>query len=181
MEDWWRSLVIAIEQLLTRIDGNRIAAIAISNQRETIGFLDEHKAPVRPDMSWLDERGRAYVQKLSDELSGEWLHRTSGKPADLTPALFRLAWFCDNEPGACARTAFFVDVQSYLNYRLTGRLATSWASDTEQAAGQMSGNLYPCELDPRNAEPYQALMQMQKSLYENNAAVFRKLKRFQSA
>ena len=127
-EQWWDSLRRALQQLWTQIEAGRIAGIAISNQRETLAFLDENGLPLRPAMTWLDERGRATLQTMSDDLGSERLHRISGKPADLTPAVFRLAWLRDNEPELHARTALFADVQTYLNYRLTGVKATSWAS-----------------------------------------------------
>ena len=60
-EDWWTSTRTALQQLTGKINPDRIAAIAISNQRETFAPLDADGKAVRPGMIWLDERARPFV------------------------------------------------------------------------------------------------------------------------
>ncbi len=126
--EWWRSLVSACRDLWRHVPPERVTGIAISNQRETVAFLDESGAAVRPAITWLDERARPWVSKVADALGADALHEISGKPVDITPVVYRLAWMRDNEPEAYQRTATFADVQAYLNFRLTGSMVTSWAS-----------------------------------------------------
>ncbi len=126
--DWWTSLVAALRGLLAQIDAGRIAALAIANQRETMAPLDRAGAPLRPAMLWLDERGRDYLPLLAEWFGAEELHRITGKPIDLTPTISRLAWLREREPETFARTATFAEAQAYLVHKLTGVLATSWAS-----------------------------------------------------
>jgi xylulokinase len=126
--DWWASLGNALRVVLRTIDPGRIAALAIANQRETLAFLDAHGGSVRPAMVWLDERAREKLPGLAAALGAETIHRITGKPLDLTPALGRIAWLRDAEPETYRRIVCFADVQSYLVYRLTGSLRTSCAS-----------------------------------------------------
>jgi xylulokinase len=126
--DWWTSLCSALSALWRTVDPQRVAALAIANQRETTVCLDAQGVPVRPALVWLDERARDQLPLLDAALGGEAIHRITGKPLDLTPSLGRIAWLRDHEPRTYARTATFCDVQSYLVGRLTGRIATSWAS-----------------------------------------------------
>ena len=126
--DWWTSLCSALRIIWDTVDPARVAALAIANQRETMVCLDADGAPVRPALVWLDERARDMIPLLDAALGATTLHRITGKPLDLTPALGRIAWLRDHEPDAYARTATFCDVQSYLVGRLTGRIGTSWAS-----------------------------------------------------
>ena len=126
--DWWGSLVVALRSLFVQVDARRIAAVAIANQRESMAPLDAAGVPLRPAMLWLDERGRDYLPLLADWFGAQWLHRTTGKPIDLTPAISRLAWLRDHEPETFARAAVFTEVQAYLVRGLTGTFATSWAS-----------------------------------------------------
>lgn len=127
-EDWWRSLAAAATDLTTKVEARRIGALAISNQRETMGFLDAEGRSIRPGMVWLDERGRSELPDLVRALGADRFHKTTGKPVDPTPAVSRLAWLRRREPERFAATALFVDVQTYLVGRLTGVAATSWAS-----------------------------------------------------
>ncbi|MPY81596.1 MAG: carbohydrate kinase, partial [Actinophytocola sp.] len=56
------------------------------------------------------------------------LHELTGKVPDPTPALYKLHWLNEHEPGLVARAHRVVDVHGYLVGRLTGQWCTSWAS-----------------------------------------------------
>lgn len=127
-EDWWRSACQALGDLFTGIDPDRIAGIAIANQRETLAFLDADARPLRPAILWLDERARQEVCDLSDMLGADTIHRITGRYPDVTPCVYTLLWMMRHEPAIYARTACFADVQSVLVHRLTGHLRTGWIS-----------------------------------------------------
>ncbi len=126
--DWWAATAAAVRQLWEHVDPHRIAGVAVANQRETLGFLGADDEPVRPALVWLDERGRETMPGVVTALGADTIHRLTGKPPDLTPALYRVAWVRDHEPEIYRRTARFVEVHAYLTARLTGRRATSWCS-----------------------------------------------------
>jgi xylulokinase len=127
-EDWWRGLCACLDEIGARLGEERIAAVAITHQRETFALLDGSGQPVRPGILWLDERARPQVAELSARLGPETLRAITGKPPDPTPALYGLAWLAAHEPEAVARTARVVDVHAFLVGRLTGRAITSTAS-----------------------------------------------------
>jgi len=127
-QDWWRSLCAALAELGRRVDTHRIAALAIANQRETFVPVDAEGEPLRPAITWLDERGRDDVVLLSKKLGRERLRQITGKTPDPTPCLYALHWMLRKEPGLYRRTARFLDVHGFLVHRLTGLYRTSWAS-----------------------------------------------------
>lgn len=132
-EEWWSSTLAALRQITAQVDASRIAAIAISNQRETFAPLDADGKAVRPGMIWLDERARHLFKELADKLGTgpdglPEIHRISGKPVDVIPVANRVYWMLKTEPELHARTAMFCDVHGYIVHRLTGEYATSWAS-----------------------------------------------------
>jgi xylulokinase len=126
--DWWNSCRVALRQLMEQVKPERIAGISISNQRETVAFLDEGGKDNRPAMVWLDERSRKQVEELSSHIGADVIHDITGRPVDITPALYRLAWLKENEPRAFEKTRRFVDVQAYLVYQLSGEWKTGWFS-----------------------------------------------------
>ncbi|MGF1624158.1 MAG: FGGY-family carbohydrate kinase [Alphaproteobacteria bacterium] len=127
-EDWWTTCCVALKALLSQVDPKRIAGLAIANQRETVAFIDAAGHSVRPAMIWLDERARDFVAPLVARIGHTRLHQISGRPPDVIPVLFRLAWMRQHEPDLFARTAWFADVQGFLVQRLTGRRRTGWTS-----------------------------------------------------
>jgi xylulokinase len=127
-EDWWLSACEALRELSRQVDPGAIAALAISNQRETFVPLDGDGQPVRPAIVWLDQRCENEIAWLTGRVGAENMHRITGKPPDLAPVAYRIAWMLRNEPELFRRTAMFADVHGYLAWRLTGMFQTSWAS-----------------------------------------------------
>ena len=127
-EDWWSSTATAIAEVLAEIEPERIAAVAISNQRETFGFFAADGTAVRPATVWLDERAKRDVDEFSEAFGADRLHAITGKPPDITPCIYRFAWFREHEPDSWAAFDKIADVNAYLTFRLTGEWATPAAS-----------------------------------------------------
>ncbi len=127
-EDWWHSACEALRELFWQVDPTTVAAISISNQRETFVPLDHDGRPVRPAILWLDQRCEQEVAWLSERVGGEKIHQITGKPPDMAPVAYRIAWMLRHEKELFDRTAMFADVHAYLAWRLTGQFRTSWAS-----------------------------------------------------
>jgi xylulokinase len=68
------------------------------------------------------------VTWLSGKVGAENIHRISGKPPDMAPVAYRIAWMLRSEPELFKATRIFADVHSYLVWCLTGEFRTSWAS-----------------------------------------------------
>lgn len=127
-EDWWASLVKALRALFEQVEPERVAALAIANQRETFVALGSDGTAVRPAIVWLDQRCHDEVAWLTNKVGGERIHQISGKPPDMAPVAYRIAWMLRNEPELFQATTTFTDVHGYLVWRLTGAFRTSWAS-----------------------------------------------------
>ena len=126
--DWGLSAQKAIKNITRQIDPERIAALAISNQRETFVPLDKNGNCLRPAIVWLDERCKDEVESFSNKIGKNKIHRITGKPADYAPVVYRLAWMKKNEPGLFKKIGMICDVHTYLVWKLTGSFKTSWAS-----------------------------------------------------
>jgi sugar (pentulose or hexulose) kinase len=144
--DWWNSACLALRDLLGRVSPARIAALAISAQRETFVPLAADGSPVRPAIVWLDQRCRDEVSWLSGLVGRRRIHEISGKPADMAPVAYRMAWMLRNEPKEYGRTAIFADVHAYLTWRLTGHFRTSWASADPLGLFDMRKKLWSGEI-----------------------------------
>jgi len=126
--DWWNSTATALRQLTAQVYPERIAGIAISNQRETFGLFTAGGAALRPGLIWLDARAFAQQRRFGDSFGAERVHAISGKPLDVIPCLYRIMWLMENEPALLARADLIADVHAYLGFHLTGRWVTSTPS-----------------------------------------------------
>ncbi len=126
--DWWRSARKSLRRITREVNPSRIAALAVSNQRETFVALGRDGVPVRPAIVWLDERCKGEVEPFARRIGRERIHLITGKPSDYAPVVYRLAWMKKHEPHLFARIGTICDVQTYIVSRLTGSFRTSWAS-----------------------------------------------------
>jgi xylulokinase len=126
--DWTGSATQALKQVTRKVGARRIAAVAISNQRESFAQFDVKGRPLRPGTLWLDERAHVETQDLARSLGADEIHRLSGKPSDVTPCISRCLWFSRNMPKLWAKTAMTAEVHGVLTQFLTGKWVTSIAS-----------------------------------------------------
>ncbi|MDT3768033.1 FGGY family carbohydrate kinase [Gleimia hominis] len=125
---WWSSTQEAVAQAVAQLsaqDRARVKAMGITHQRETFVALDERGEAIRPAILWLDSRAGEQINRLGSDA----VHELSGKPADTTSALYKMAWLKEHEPQVFERAHLVVDVHAYVAHGLTGR----WVSSTGSA------------------------------------------------
>lgn len=127
-QDWWRSTAQALRDVTAKVEPARVAAVGLSNQRETFGVFAEDGNALRPGMVWLDDRARAQQRRFGKSFGAERVHAISGKPLDVIPCLYRMIWLREHEPAILDRAARIAEVHAYLAFRLTGHWVTSIAS-----------------------------------------------------
>ena len=126
----------------------RVAALAISNQRESFAQFDRNDRALRPGTLWLDERAPAEARELAAKIGAERIRAISGKPSDVTPCIYALCWFARHMPGLWKKTAMTAEVHGVLTHFLTGHWHTSTAS-----ADPMGLSTWPATTGRTNSSP----------------------------
>ncbi|MEP1214862.1 MAG: FGGY-family carbohydrate kinase [Marinobacter sp.] len=129
-EYFWGALGKASERLWqnTAAHPDQVAGVTVTTQRGTVINLDQHGAPLRPAIIWLDQRHA----KVEGPVSGPWgwlfkllrLEPTVDRFREKTQA----NWIAQNQPEIWAETRHFLLLSGYLNYRLTGQFRDSVGS-----------------------------------------------------
>ena len=98
-----------------------IAAVGISNQRESLVLWDRHTGDaVSPVVSWQDRRTTALCGQLEAAGHSARVREISGLPLDPMFSAVKAAWLIDSfDPGRTGRYALGT-VDSWLTWRLTG-------------------------------------------------------------
>jgi sugar (pentulose or hexulose) kinase len=128
VDDWTGACARSVKQLLKTVSRDRIAALAISNQRESFAQFDAKNRPLRPGTLWLDERAHQEVKDVAVRLGKDKIHAISGIPSDITPCLYRCLWIAKHEPKVWSRTVKTAEVHGVLTHFLTGEWKTSISS-----------------------------------------------------
>ncbi len=106
-------------------DPTAIAAIGISNQRETTIIWDRKSGePIHKAIVWQDRRTSALCDELRAEGFDQTILRRTGLVTDAYFSATKVAWLLDNVAGAREKAAAgelaFVTVDSFLVWKLTG-------------------------------------------------------------
>lgn len=133
--DWWQATVASTRRMLESAGpdaAGRVAAIGISGHSLGVVPLDADGTLLRETVPiWSDSRPDTQpAQFFSRVAETEWYGLTgNGFPAPLY-AVFKLMWFRDHEPDMFCRIHKVLGTKDYINYRLTGVMATdhSYAS-----------------------------------------------------
>lgn len=133
-QSWWEQICDACRELWQRfpqaaaqvagigISGHSLGAVALTSDGELVW----ERTPIWSD-GRATQQARRFFQTIPEE---EWYMRTgNGFGAGQYP-LFKLMWYREQDPAGYEKAACFIGTKDYINYRLTGVIATdpSYAS-----------------------------------------------------
>jgi len=145
-EIWQTQIEVARDAVAAVADrGETIAAVGITNQRETTVVWDRATGePITRAIVWQDRRTSELCDRLRREGAEEEIRRRAGLVADPYFSATKLQWILDNVPGARPRAEngelMFGTVDSWLVYKLTD--GQVHATDPSNASRTMLYNIH---------------------------------------
>lgn len=127
LEEIWDCTVTAIQDALEQahVEGHRIAAIGITNQRETTGIWDRKTGKaIHRAIVWQDRRTGDYCNRLNKKKDlAKKIHRKTGLVIDSYFSGTKIKWLLDNVKGARAKAKAgklaFGTIDTFLVWRLS--------------------------------------------------------------
>ncbi|MBN2012804.1 glycerol kinase GlpK [candidate division KSB1 bacterium] len=151
-EEIFEKTKLAIKNVLkeSKTDLSEIAAVAITNQRETVAVWDRTNGkPVYNAIVWQCQRGAAVCKTLKEQGYSEMVESKTGLLIDPYFSATGLKWIMDNVEGvkekAAAGELVFGTMDSWIIYNLTGGKAH--ATDYSNASRTMLYNIYDLKWD----------------------------------
>ena len=156
----WENTTRVIERSLREggIDANQLAALGVTNQRETTLLWDADTGrPIHNAIVWQDRRTTDRVERLQDEGKAEMVRAKTGLQPDAYFSATKAEWLLDNtDPVKIQRTRpedvrdraenggiMFGTIDSWLVYNLTGNHVT----DVTKASRTMLFNVHEMDWD----------------------------------
>lgn len=123
--DWWTATTGAVRSALTEARDRgplRVAALAVDGQMHGLVLCDERCRPVRPALSWADNRARDQLPAWTSLPRSDRVRL--GNP--ITPGMLgpQLAWVAGHEPAVLDGAAQALLPKDWLRGRLTGLAGT---------------------------------------------------------
>lgn len=136
-EIWNRTLACAREMVEASGSADRIAAIGITNQRETIVFWDRRTGePLAPAIVWQDRRTADVCTALKEQGVESQVQAKSGLLLDPYFSASKIAWGLKNWPqlAEAGPNLAVGTIESYLIFRLTGGAHVSDATNASRTS-----------------------------------------------
>lgn len=142
-EIYWEKTVDAANELFERFGGrDRLAAVSVTGQAETIIALDADGRALGNAIVWLDTRAQEEWARFSREYDRTQLYRATGNTGfDPVMPLLKLCWMQAHEPERYHAAHKFLLIKEYIIYRLTGRFAGEMS--TQSCSGYF--NIVSCD------------------------------------
>lgn len=150
--DIWRSVVTSITRALElgRAQGKDIAAIGITNQRETVLLWDRKTSePIYNAIVWQCRRTTDFCNGLKKKKLEKKIYSKTGLVVDAYFSGSKINWLLKNVDGAARRAKAGElaagNIDTFLIWRLTG--GESHRTDVSNASRTMLMNLKSCDWD----------------------------------
>ncbi len=148
----WSSQYSVLAEVMARtgIKTNQVAAIGITNQRETSIVWDRHSGePVYNAIVWQDRRTAKFCDELNAGGHADFIRKKTGLVIDAYFSASKIKWILDNVSGARQKAEngdlVFGTVDSWLTWKLTG--GKIHITDVTNASRTMLMNIETCEWD----------------------------------
>ena len=141
-EEIWKSVEKCIQKVLKKVPGSKIAAIGITNQRETTVLWDKDTGkPVYNAIVWQCRRTAKRCAELKRKAGV--LKEKTGLPVDAYFSATKIEWILKNVPGVLSKAKkgkiLFGTTDTWVLWKLTG--GKSHATDYTNASRTMLFNI----------------------------------------
>ncbi|HPE75791.1 MAG TPA: FGGY-family carbohydrate kinase [Draconibacterium sp.] len=126
--DYWNAVVTNTKELTASINKEQILGMVFTTQAMGIIPVDKKGNVLHKNISWVDGRAEEQAKWMMNMFGGRATFKSflgieiTGK--DVIP---KLRWLKQNEPELYKNTYKFLDVNGYLRYKATGKMAAEWS------------------------------------------------------
>lgn len=141
-EELWNLVIATLRDSKARVTADQsIRGIVLSTQGGSVIPVDENFMPTNHMVTWLDSRALPIVQAWSKDGTSERVRQISGWSPQPGLPFSVIAWFQRNDPDTFKKTRYWLPVNAFLNYRLTGESSTN----PSMAAEMLLTDIRTCE------------------------------------
>lgn len=130
--EWWENTKKIFKSLSKQVGESvvkKIRGISISSHTVSMLPVDGNGNPVRNAMTYQDSRSKEELNYIVEKMGFDKFVKTVGGQPAVAFLPNKILWFKRNEPDLFAKTKYFLQASSYINYKLTGKMTT----DIDQA------------------------------------------------
>ncbi|HHY54592.1 MAG TPA: xylulose kinase [Chloroflexi bacterium] len=135
---WWEAICTAARRVLAMVDGAaaRVTGIGVTTQWSGTVPIDANGETLGNAIIWMDARGARHIRRMTGgfpTVAGygarklwTWIRKTGGIPGHSgKDSIAHILFLRQEQPDRYAATVKFLEPKDYINYKLTGRVAST--------------------------------------------------------
>jgi len=116
-EQIWKAFAASIKAII-RKTGAQPQAVGLSSAMHSLIAVDENCDPLRPMITWADNRSSAIAKRLRATAEGIAIYKVTGTPLHAMSPLCKLIWLRENDPELFNKAHKFISIKEYIWYKL---------------------------------------------------------------
>lgn len=129
--DWWQAVCLSTKSLLQKsgISASTVVAVAASGHSLVAAPIGQDGNPLLESLPiWSDRRAKEEAAEFFTRVDYEkWYLTTGNGDPPETYSVFKLMWLKKHHPDIYARTKTTLGSKDFINYKLTGAIATDYS------------------------------------------------------
>lgn len=126
--DYWDAVISNTKRLLHYVDKSKILGIVFTTQSMGIIPVNKEGKVLHRNISWVDGRAEEQSRLLMKLFGGKTaFKKLTGIEITGKDVIPKLRWLKQNKPEIYNQTHKVLDVNGYLRFKATGKMATEWS------------------------------------------------------
>ncbi len=126
-DDWWEAVCLSTREMLADVEAGEIACVALSGQMMGCLCVDRQGRPLRNSIIYCDQRAVEQADRILEQIAQSDFYAIVGHRVSPSYSLEKLMWLKDNEPEVYRKTFKMLNAKDYINFKLTGEMATDFS------------------------------------------------------
>lgn len=168
-DEWWEAIVKATKTVLSAdgVSADEICGIGVDGQSWSAIPVDKDGKALDRTPIWMDTRARDICERVKAEVGEDEIFKVAGNdflPSYTTP---KMLWFKENKPEVFEKTDKFLQSNSYIVLKLTGKMS----QDLSQGYGIHFFNMEKLSYDEEMANKLGLSVNLVPELYKCDEVV----------
>lgn len=127
LEEIWTSILAETRRLIKRVRSERVLALAVSSQGETVVPVNRDGECLARAISWTDRRTEEQVHWWRNRYGAWELYQVTGQPLHPMFTVNKLMWLKKHKFELYRKAYRFLCVEDFLNFKLTSNPVTDYS------------------------------------------------------
>ncbi len=149
-DEWWEAVSDTIRKVMksSRVSPAEIAGVGIDGQSWSAIAIDKEGKVLANTPIWMDTRAQSICDRVNEEIGADRIFELCGNMLQPSYTTAKILWYKENLPEVYAKTDKILQSNSFIAYRLTGRIT----QDISQGYGLHCFNMRTGQWDEEMCE-----------------------------